>query len=688
MDIASLLYGYRPLPQEGVASKTLSLRSAFSVLTDAGHDITTAQFVDVASHIAEMQFGGGAADSYFTAFLSVAKFYDRDLDAFAGAVINSVVLDLNFQTRLSIDGVIGSTEAALYEGQEGLFPVAMTHANVVVGFHVDGAKENWPPEWATVHPSIEISRDNALKASIEDLPTELARRGKDRIGAVIVGFPQHTDAFNLAERYQAVAHMVSRHTMYAFAGSAEMILSIAAQLEALGHARFDLRLYSHDVGNAVEHRGVLIASGLTSIPAISVHPGVTRECSFIEAAPKGAEIHPGVQIFSYLDPNAPLSWAEYGDTSGEDRCEIGRWERALRRRPFLVKSSAPIPEEGRERISDDTEIFHTAAVLKDGILIGSQDHLHSTYLHATGEGGILLDYGDEGRNSISTPIFQNGVVDEHGVRRGVLSANRVLRVRGAAMPLMFTPMLHKWHSHFMIQCLPRVNIARAFDEDVKILIPHDLRAKQLEMLQVLGFGSDRLVRMPPNCLVQADKLIVPRAWRLAFTASTLDVYQEIADKLDFKAIKSPKRILISRESRKSWRNMLNYESLQSLLVKDHGFQVVAPERLSLTEEVATYANADIVVGAEGAGMYGAVFSKPGSAYLTICDEDYVMVILATIAERRGIDLGYVFGESFRSDEDVRRRLPFGHADFAIDLAKVEEAVMAAIARIGERSADD
>lgn len=684
MDIASLLYGYRPLSEPNVASKTLSLRSAYSVLTDAGHDISTGQFVDVVSDIAEMQFGGGAADSYFTAFLSVAKFYDRGIDTFAGAVINSVLLDLNFQTRLSIDGVIGSTEAALYEGDEGLFPVAMTHANVVVGFHVDGANENWPPEWATIHPSIEINRDNAVKASIEDLPTELARRGKDRIGAIIVAFPQRVGGINLAERYQPVAHMVSRHTMYAFAGSAEMILSIAAQFEGLGHAKFDLRLYNHDVGNAVEHRGVLVATGLSSIPAILVVPGVTRGCSFIEAAPKGAQIHPGVEIFSYLDPEAPLSWTEYRDVPEYDRLEIGRWERAPRRTPFIVKSSAPIPEEGRERISDNTEIFHTAAVLENGILIGSQDHAHSTYLHATGNGEILLDYGDEGRNSTSSPIFQNGVVDEDGVRKGVLSANRVIRVRGAAMPLMFTPMLHKWHSHFMIQCLPRVNIARAYAEDVKILVPHDLRAKQLEMLQVLGFGPDRLVTMPPNCLVQADKLIVPRAWRLAFTASTLRIYEEIADKLDFKSIESPKRILISRESRKSWRNMLNYESLQSLLVKDYGFEVVAPERLSLTEEVATYANAEIVIGAEGAGMYGAVFSKPGSAYLTICDEDYVMVILATIAERRGIDLGYVFGESFRSDDDVLRRLPFGHADFVIDLAKVEDAVIAAIARTSER----
>ena len=117
---------------------------------------------------------------------------------------------------------------------------------------------------------------------------------------------------------------------------------------------------------------MLVATGLSSIPAISVIPGVTRDCSFIEAAPIDAQIHPGVEIFSYLDPEVPLSRTEYRELEG-DKPEIGRWELALRRTPFVVRSSAPIPGEGRARISDNSEIFHTTAVLENGFLIGYQD---------------------------------------------------------------------------------------------------------------------------------------------------------------------------------------------------------------------------------------------------------------------------------------------------------------------------
>ncbi|KAJ8137361.1 hypothetical protein OY671_009426 [Metschnikowia pulcherrima] len=115
-----------------------------------------------------------------------------------------------------------------------------------------------------------------------------------------------------------------------------------------------------------------------------------------------------------------------------------------------------------------------------------------------------------------------------------------------------------------------------------------------------------------------------------------------------------------------------------MLVEDFGFEVISPEKSSSSEEIAAYANAEVVVGAEGAGLYGAVFSGPKTKYITVCDEDYVMPILGSSAAIRGFDIGYVFGESFRSDRDVERRLTFDHADFIIDVDRLSQAVRHAI----------
>ena len=47
--------------------------------------------------------------------------------------------------------------------------------------------------------------------------------------------------------------------------------------------------------------------------------------------------------------------------------------------------------------------------------------------------------------------------------------------------------------------------------------------------------------------------------------------------------------------------------------------------------------------------------------------------------------GYVFGEAMRADSDLSRRLEFGHADFVVDLERVETAVRAAIKKAEART---
>ncbi len=680
MDVATLLYGYRPIHADDVRRKALALHSGYGIAKEMGRDVSAADFFAQARESAMNRFGGGAQDSYATTVLSIVNSFQPHIDPFLGLVLNTIVVQMNFQTRLSINGVMGPPEAVLFEGAQEMFPVAMMHGNTTVGIHItDLPDSDWMPEWANRHPSIEINIDGVFRVLPGEVASRLDALGRSRIGAIMLVAPGiDWGDLPLWQRYATVTDRVSKHTVYCVAGQAEMCVAAAREIQhRYPDVRVDLRLYTRTTPAGSDYRGILVFSGIEGLPEIVIKPGVQRRCSFVEATPKAGDIHAGATIVDYF--NGRTDRIEYR-ASADGQESIGRWEPIEIRRPFLLSSSAPLPAEARERISDNTEVFHTLAILEKGILIPSQDPGHAIYVHATGNAEILMDYGDEGRNVVSSPIYRNSVVEADDIRYGVLKADRVVRVRGAAMPLMFTPLLHKWHSHFMIQCLPRVRIARDLGRDVTILLPHDMRAKQLEMLAVLGFGADRIIQMPPGAMVQADELIVPRAWRLAFTEYSMAIYQEIADSFDTRHLPTPKRVLISRESRKSWRNMLNYESVRSMLVTEYGFEVVAAEKLTLEEEVATYANAEIVVGAEGAGMYGAVFSRPGAIYLTLCDEDCVMPILGTLAQVRGIDIGYVFGESMRADVDVERRLPFGHADFMIDLERVERAIQAAIAR--------
>jgi capsular polysaccharide biosynthesis protein len=194
------------------------------------------------------------------------------------------------------------------------------------------------------------------------------------------------------------------------------------------------------------------------------------------------------------------------------------------------------------------------------------------------------------------------------------------------------------------------------------------------MLHMVGIPDERIVVIPPDALVEADELIVPQPWPLVFSPYTLQIYDEMANKVAAGQGKPTRRLLISREQRTSWRNMLTYDAVREMLIDRYKFEVLRPELLSLEDEIRTYRDAAMMIGAEGAGLYSAVYARPGQTFMAIGDEDYIMPILGSAASGRGFDVAYVFGESVRADSDVERRQPAGHSDFVVDPNKVAELV--------------
>ena len=335
------------------------------------------------------------------------------------------------------------------------------------------------------------------------------------------------------------------------------------------------------------------------------------------------------------------------------------------KRPLAVIANAPLPDEARARISVDMPFPHVALGFVNGAIAASSDPYHATYMHFDGEGRLLDDVG-ECENLKNTPAYKTRTVDANGVARVTVKFEHHLHVTGPAMPLAFTPTMHHFHSHFLLQCFPRILILRDLGIEASILVAGDLRRKQREMLNLVGIPDERIIPIPDNSIVSADYLVVPQPWPLAFSPYTLRIYSELSGLFAGGAVDRRRRVLISREQRTSWRNLHTYRAIQDRLVSQYGFEVVRPELLTLAEEIEIYRTAVIVIGAEGAGLYSAVYAGPGQTYLAIGDQDYIMPVLGSAASAKGFDVGYVFGESYRADTDVDRRVPAGHSDFAVD----------------------
>jgi hypothetical protein len=660
MDLSTLLCGLAPTTPYEQNRKLEALKFAYSRIQPIERELGLSEFIRQApTSLLGQKFGAVGEDFYFTALLACATRDRRGIDTVVAAVLNRIVLMMNFQTRFI--GSRGMPEVIVLDGDPQLFELAMANGNAVLGFCIEAEPTvRPPPKWAEC-THIDLASHALMWRTLADVVPVVLSLGRTRVGCLALVLPivEAEPRIETAVRYKDFGGVFQQDAFFVLSAPAEVALAAAATLEeAEPSARIVSRVYIDDSG---EHRAIIVASGLTAIPNLTLPNGIDARCEIGSAKPRAAAREPGYKDYAY-----------FTSPRGE-RHEVVRIKP-----PVAVVASAPMPEEARGRISADQLFPHVALGLRGGSMAASVDPFHVTYLHFDGEGRLLDDLG-EWQNLINTPIVRNSTVDESGVRWGHIKAARRIVVKGPAIPLTFTPTLHHFHSHFLLQCFPRVLIMRDLGVKASILVPPTLRRKQREMLHMVGIDDDEIITIPADAIVQADELIVPQPWPLVFSEYTLRIYDEMARKVSGEAPVPYRRLLISREQRTSWRNMLTYDAVRQMLVDRYNFEVIRPELLSLDDEIRTYRDAALMIGAEGAGLYSAVYGRAGQTFMAIGDEDYIMPTLGSAAAVRGFDVGYAFGESLRADTDVERRLPGGHSDFFIDpeiVASLVEQILA------------
>ncbi len=135
------------------------------------------------------------------------------------------------------------------------------------------------------------------------------------------------------------------------------------------------------------------------------------------------------------------------------------------------------------------------------------------------------------------------------------------------------------------------------------------------------------------------------------------------------------RIYVSRGAAPR-RRVLNEAAVEQLL-KGHGFTAVNPGALSFADQVALFADAEIVVGAHGAGLTNAVFMGAGGALIELTHDKRVVWTYHEVAGAAGLNFACIVADAVAND----RNDDILFADFSADLDALEAAVKAATAAL-------
>lgn len=191
---------------------------------------------------------------------------------------------------------------------------------------------------------------------------------------------------------------------------------------------------------------------------------------------------------------------------------------------------------------------------------------------------------------------------------------------------------------------------------------------QRKLLHFMGIDDEKLL--------QIDEWKTHVVERLTFRSyPNIDLYVGQRDRDTFADIaqrclrvsEAPRatRIFISRRTRSergAARRLANEAELTDAL-QAIGFTIVEPESMAFEDQVALFASATAIIGLGGAGLFNAVFAKPGTKLVTIEASNAFIHSHANLFSSLGLDYAVVFGERDKLDD----RWP--HHGWTIDIPR-------------------
>lgn len=197
--------------------------------------------------------------------------------------------------------------------------------------------------------------------------------------------------------------------------------------------------------------------------------------------------------------------------------------------------------------------------------------------------------------------------------------------------------------HWMFEFLPQIELLRRSGVDIgsidKFAVNQCGLPFQRETVSLLGIPLEKIVETEKNNHIQARQLLASSVIRES-TKWACDFLRREFLNDSIIGLEKKQRIFISRQQR---RRAINQDELVAVLSK-FGFKIIAPESLSVAEQVSLFAAAEVVIGVHGAALTNTVFCRPGTKVIEIFAPDYVNPCYRKLSSQVNLEYWEFIGE--------------------------------------------
>jgi len=219
--------------------------------------------------------------------------------------------------------------------------------------------------------------------------------------------------------------------------------------------------------------------------------------------------------------------------------------------------------------------------------------------------------------------------------------------------------------HWLCDVLPRLEgVLAHLPADIRFIVPAAMRPYQRDSLAALGLSEKQLVKRPASQMWEVELLYYSPPSAVSARPPQGLIWVRNAIRSHFgtgNPPRSPKRILVSRRNANS-RRIRNEADVETLL-STYGFVTVQTETMTLSEQVALFANAETIVAGHGAGLANLLFAPSNTRVLEILPAHDVRTMYWELCGALGHNYHYLVADSRGFNSDMH-----------VDLKKLQQAL--------------
>lgn len=200
-----------------------------------------------------------------------------------------------------------------------------------------------------------------------------------------------------------------------------------------------------------------------------------------------------------------------------------------------------------------------------------------------------------------------------------------------------------YYYHWLFDAMPKFFLlqrAGLFEKMDYFLVPNNALPFQKELLRLFGVPQNKIINALVENHIEADTLYVASYVRLGELQPKWACDFLRRSLVKESAPTKNRRIYVSRKDALVNRQIYNEDELIDVL-KSYGFEIVLLAKMSVAEQAKLFNEAEIVVGAHGAGFSNLVFCQPGTKVLEFFPENYVRHSYYDICNRCELEYDYL-----------------------------------------------